>query len=48
MQLDRIPASDRSPAGPQSNQNVPVLSAISRDVQWPVNLDANVDTSYTQ
>ena len=32
MQLDRIPTSGRSPAGPQSNQNVWVLPAISRDV----------------
>ena len=29
--LDRIPTSGRSPAGPQSNQNVWVLPAISRD-----------------
>ena len=32
MQLDQIPTSGRSPAGPQSNQNVWVLPAISRDV----------------
>ena len=29
--LDRIPTSGRSPAGPQSSQNVWVLPAISRD-----------------
>ena len=32
VQRDRIPASGRSPAGPQSNQNVWVLPAILRDV----------------
>ena len=31
VQLDWIPTSGRSPAGPQSNQNVWVLPAISRD-----------------
>ena len=31
VQLDRVPASGRSPAGPQSNRNVWVLPAISRD-----------------
>ena len=32
VQLDRIPTSGHSPAGPQSNQNVWLLPAISRDV----------------
>ena len=36
MQLDRTPTSGRSLTGPQSNQNVWVLPAISRDAEEAV------------
>ena len=41
MLLDRIPSSGRSPAGHQSNQNVWVLPAISRDVFCTVVVQAD-------